>query len=87
MNLSMLVTNSDVFNEVEASLSSLSSRLSVLSDSLQYLYDKDIADDTLLDDDSSAQNKEHSLGIINDSYTEGEGGFVANEYCPVFTVK
>lgn len=87
MNLSMLVTNGDVFNEVETSLSSLSSRLSVLSNSLQYLYDKDIADDTLLDDDSTAQIKEHSMGIINDAYTEGESGYVANEYCPVFTVK
>ena len=91
MNLSMLVTNTDVFNEVETSLSSLSSRLSVLSNSLQYLYDKDIADDTLLDEegdaDSSAQSKEHSMGIINTSYTEGESGYVANEYCPVFTVK
>ena len=54
---------------------------------MQYLYDKDIADDTLLDDDSTAQIKEHSMGIINDAYTEGEGGYVANEYCPVFTVK
>ena len=87
MNLSMLVTNGDVFNEVETSLSSLSSRLSLLSNSLQYLYDKDIADDTLLDDDSTAQIKEHSMGIINDAYTEGESGYVANEYCPVFTVK
>ena len=90
MNLSMLITNSDVFNEVETSLFSLSSRLSVLCNSIQYLYDKDIADDTLLDEEGDVVNerdKEHSMGIINDSYTEGESGYVANEYCPVFSVK
>ena len=77
MDLSMIVTNYSVFSEVQLHFKTLTSRLRVLNHPLQYLYDREIADE-----EDGSQNDPLSSDIERE-----ESRYIPNEYCPSFIVK
>ena len=87
MHLSMIIPNKDVFTEVQQSLPRFVHSLSILNEPIQYLYDHALADDSGVDDDAdSRQENETEMSIVNSTYEVGSSDYVANEYCPAFTV-
>ena len=84
----MIIPNKDVFTEVQRSLPRFVHSLSILNEPIQYLYDHALADENGIDDEAgSTQENETETSIVNSTY-EGRGSsYVANEYCPAFTVK
>ena len=87
MHLSMVIPSKDVLTEVQKSLPRFVHSLSILNEPIQYLYDHALADENGVDDDAdSRQENETEMSIVNSTYEVGSSGYVANEYCPAFTV-
>lgn len=81
MNLSMIITNVTLFEEVNKTLAVLVEPLRVYNQQLQSLYDG-----TISSDESSEEEEEKRLSIIN-SHFDSEGPmYIPNAYCSSFNV-
>ena len=82
MELSMMITNYNVYSIVQTKLSSLASQITLLNQPLQYLYDHKMADEILVDDESEIQDNT----VINTNFSNEDDNYLPNPYCPSFTV-
>ena len=82
MELSMMITNYNVYSIVQTKLSSLASQITLLNQPLQYLYDHEMADETLVDDESEIQDNT----VINTDFSNEDDNYLPNAYCPSFNV-
>ena len=82
MELSMMVTNYNVYSTVQTRLSALASQITLLNQPLQYLYDHEMANEILMDDESEFQDN----AIINTDFSNEDNNYLPNPYCPSFNV-
>lgn len=82
MELSVIITNYDVYSQIQTKLSSLASRVTIMNQPLQYLYDHEMADETLVDDNSESQTNI----LINTLFSNEEDNYLPNAYCQSFNV-
>ena len=80
MDLSVIITNFSVFNEVQQSLHTLAANLRIQNQPIQYLYDLHYADENISD------NEEEATEIVNSNFCEDNDMYIANEYCSEFHI-
>ena len=78
MDLSMIITSLELFNQVQQMNFPSIQSLHILNQPLQYLYEHSVASE-------EASDQEESL--INIHYDSEEEVYVANEYCSTFIIQ
>ena len=96
MNLSMIITNYTVFNEVQLLYGDFLSSLQVSNQPLQYLYENNEMDEDEEDEEDEEDVEEvaeqrndfsTSATIQNSAFDQTMDLYIPNNYCPSFIVK
>lgn len=97
MNLSMIITNYTVFNEVQLLYGDFLSSLQVSNQPLQYLYENNEMDEDEEEEEEDEEEVEEvteqrndfstSATIQNSAFDQTMDLYIPNNYCPSFIVK
>lgn len=103
MNLSMIITNYTVFNEVQLLYGDFLSSLQVSNQPLQYLYENNEMDEDEEEEEEDKEDEEDeeeveevteqrndfstSTTIQNSAFDQTMDLYIPNNYCPSFIVK
>lgn len=91
MNLSMIITNYTVFNEVQLLYGDFLSSLQVSNQPLQYLYENNEMDEEEEEEVEEVAEQRNdfstSATIQNSAFDQTMDLYIPNNYCPSFIVK
>lgn len=91
MDLGIIITDYEVFSNVQKKYHNLAVQVNLQNHPLQYLYDMNIANEQLSEEDEEMEGSERvgragSLSLINHNFSSDHPSYIANVYCPRFEI-
>ena len=80
MDLGMIVTNFEVYEKVQEKYPRLVSQIHFQNHPLQYLYDSELADESLIDESGDGND----FSLLNSSFSANHPNYSPNVYCQYF---
>lgn len=91
MDLGIIITDYEVFSNVQKKYHNLAAKVNLQNHPLQYLYDINLANEQLSDENEEMEGSESggragSFSLVNRNFSSDNPSYIANAYCSRFEI-